>query len=110
GIGMLAIAIGLLGAYLLWTKKIYENKLYLFVLPFLIPLPHIANETGWIAAEVGRQPWIIYKLMKTANAASVVVTSGEIVFSLIMFSLLYLLLAIMFVMLFVKIVKKGPAV
>jgi cytochrome d ubiquinol oxidase subunit I len=46
--------------------------------------------------------------MKTANAASVVVTSGEIVFSLVMFFLIYLLLAIMFVMLFVKIVKKGP--
>ena len=105
---MLAIALGLLGVYLLWTKKIYENKLYLFMLPFLIPLPHIAHETGWIAAEVGRQPWIIYKLMKTAKAASVVVTSGEIAFSLIMFFLIYLLLAIIFIMLFVKIVKKGP--
>ena len=74
GIGVLLIALGLRGAYLLWTKKIYENKLYLFILPFLIPLPHIAHETGWIAAEVGRQPWIIYKLMKTADAVSVVVT------------------------------------
>jgi formate-dependent nitrite reductase membrane component NrfD len=106
GIGILSIALGLLGAYLLWTKKIYENKLYLFILPFLIPLPHIAHETGWIAAEVGRQPWIIYKLMKTANAASVVVTAGEIVFSLLMFFLIYLLLAVMFVKLFVKIVQK----
>ena len=97
-----------MGAYLLWTGKIYENKLYLFVLPFLIPLPHIAHETGWIAAEVGRQPWIIYKLMKTANAASVVVSAGEIVFSLIMFFIIYLLLSIMFVKLFVKIVKDGP--
>jgi cytochrome d ubiquinol oxidase subunit I len=109
GIGILSIAFGLLGAYLLWTKKIYENKLYLFILPFLIPLPHIAHETGWIAAEVGRQPWIIYKLMKTADAASVVVTAGEIVFSLFMFFIIYLLLAVMFIKLFVKIVKKGPA-
>jgi len=108
GIGMLLIGLGLLGAYLLWTKKLYENKLYLFILPFLIPLPHIAHETGWIAAEVGRQPWIIYKLMKTANAASVVVSAGEIAFSLIMFCLIYLLLAVMFVKLFVKIVKEGP--
>ncbi len=110
GIGMLAIALGLLGLYLLLTKKIYEAKSYLFILPFLIPLPHIAHETGWIAAEVGRQPWIIYKLMKTADAASVVVTAWEIVFSLLMFFLIYLLLAIMFILLFVKIVKKGPAV
>lgn len=109
GIGMLLIAMGLLGAYLLWTGKIYGNKLYLFVLPFLIPLPHIAHETGWIAAEVGRQPWIIYKLMKTANAVSTVVSAGEIAFSLLMFMLIYLLLAIMFIKLFVKIVQEGPA-
>ena len=98
-----------MGAYLLWTGKINENKLYLFILPFLIPLPHIAHETGWIAAEVGRQPWIIYKLMKTADAASVVVIAGEIVFSLFMFFIIYLLLAVMFIKLFVKIVKEGPA-
>lgn len=108
GIGMLLIALGLLGAYLLWRGKLYENKFYLFVLPFLIPLPHIAHETGWIAAEVGRQPWIIYKLMKTAGASSVVVTGGEIMFSLVMFFLIYLLLAVMFVKLFIKIVQKGP--
>jgi len=109
GIGMLLIALGLLGAYLLWTEKIYENKLYLFALPFMIPLPHIAHETGWISAEVGRQPWIIYKLMKTADAASVVVSAGEIAFSLLMFFLIYLLLAVMFVKLFIKIVQEGPA-
>jgi cytochrome d ubiquinol oxidase subunit I len=110
GIGILLIALGLLGAYLLWTEKIYENKLYLFILPFLIPLPHIAHETGWIAAEVGRQPWIIYKMMKTADAASVVVSAGDVAFSLLMFFLIYLLLAVMFVKLFIKIVQKGPVV
>jgi cytochrome d ubiquinol oxidase subunit I len=107
GAGMLMIALGLLGAYLLWRGKLYENKPYLFILPFLIPLPHIAHETGWIAAEVGRQPWIIYKLMKTADAASVVVTTGEIAFSLIMFCLIYLLLAAMFIKIFLMIVQKG---
>jgi cytochrome d ubiquinol oxidase subunit I len=109
GIGILLIALGLLGAYLLWTEKIYEKKLYLYTLPFLIPLPHIAHETGWIAAEVGRQPWIIYKMMKTADAASVVVSAGDVAFSLLMFFLIYLLLAVMFVKLFIKIVQKGPA-
>lgn len=109
GAGALMIALGLLGAYLLWKGKLYENKLYLLILPFLIPLPHIAHETGWIAAEVGRQPWIIYRLMKTSNAASVVVSAGEITFSLMMFFLIYLLLAVMFVKLFIKMVRKGPA-
>lgn len=109
GAGALMIALGLLGAYLLWRGKLYDNKLYLLILPFLIPLPHIAHETGWIAAEVGRQPWIIYRLMKTSDAASVVVSAGEITFSLIMFFLIYFLLAVMFVKLFIKIVQKGPA-
>ncbi|MHB8137027.1 MAG: cytochrome ubiquinol oxidase subunit I [Smithellaceae bacterium] len=109
GLGMIFIALGLLGAWLLWTEKLYTAKWYLFWLPFLIPLPHLAHETGWMTAEVGRQPWIIYGLMKTANASSIVVTAGEIAFSLVMFSLIYLLLFVMFILLFVKIVKQGPA-
>jgi cytochrome d ubiquinol oxidase subunit I len=109
GLGMIFIALGLLGAWLLWTGKLYTAKWYLFLLPFLIPLPHLAHETGWITAEVGRQPWIIQGLMKTASAASVVVSAGEIAFSLAMFSLVYLLLFVMFVQLFVKLVRQGPA-
>lgn len=109
GLGMIFIALGLVGSWLLWTGKIYTAKRYLFCLPFLIPLPHLAHETGWFAAEVGRQPWIIYGLMKTAHASSPVVSAGEIAFSLIMFLLIYLLLFVMFVLLFVKIVKQGPA-
>ncbi len=109
GLGMIFIALGLLGALLLWTGKIYTAKWYLFLLPFLIPLPHVAHETGWITAEVGRQPWIIYGLMKTAAASSVVVSAGELIFSLAMFTLVYLLLFVMFILLFVKIIKQGPA-
>ena len=108
-LGMMFIGLGLLGAWLLWTGKLYTAKWYLFWLPFLIPLPHLAHETGWITAEVGRQPWIIQGLMKTAKASSVVVSAGEIAFSLVMFGLVYLLLFVMFVRLFVKIVKQGPA-
>ncbi len=108
GVGMLAILLGLIGLFLLIKNKLFEANKYLFILPFLIPLPHIAHETGWIAAEVGRQPWIIYKLMKTADGASVVVSANQLVFSLIMFFLIYSLLFAMFVYLFVKIVKNGP--
>jgi len=107
-LGGIFIALGLLGAWLLWTGKIYTAKWFLWLLPFLIPLPHIAHEAGWITAEVGRQPWIIQGLMKTAAAASVVVSAGELLFSLAMFALVYLLLFVMFVMLFVKIVRQGP--
>ncbi len=108
GVGMLAIALGLLGAWLLWTGKLYATGWFLGMLPFLIPLPHLAHETGWMAAEVGRQPWIIQGLMKTADAASVVVSAGEILFSLVLFTLVYTLLFAVFVLIFVKIVRKGP--
>jgi cytochrome d ubiquinol oxidase subunit I len=100
--------LGLIGLFLLIKNKLFEANKYLYVLPLLIPLPHIAHETGWIAAEVGRQPWIIYKLMKTADGASVVVSANQLVFSLIMFFLIYSLLFAMFVYLFFKIVKNGP--
>jgi cytochrome d ubiquinol oxidase subunit I len=108
-LGMIFIGLGLLGALLLWRGRLYTAKGYLWLLPFLIPLPHLAHETGWITAEAGRQPWIIQGLMRTAQASSVVVSAGELVASLTMFALVYLLLFVMFVMLFVKIVKKGPA-
>jgi cytochrome d ubiquinol oxidase subunit I len=108
GVGLLAILLGLIGLFLLIKNKLFEANKYLYVLPLLIPLPHIAHETGWIAAEVGRQPWIIYKLMKTADGASVVVSANQLVFSLIMFFLIYSLLFAMFVYLFFKIVKNGP--
>lgn len=109
GVGMLAIALGLAGAWLLWTGKLYTTKWFLGLLPFLIPLPHLAHETGWMAAEVGRQPWIIYGLMKTADSASVVVSSADIMISLAMFSVIYTLLFIVFVLIFLKIVRQGLA-
>jgi len=84
-LGGIFIGLGLVGGLLLWTGKLYAAKWYLWLLPFLIPLAHLAHETGWITAEVGRQPWIIQNLMKTAHASSVVVSAGEIAFSLIMF-------------------------
>jgi cytochrome d ubiquinol oxidase subunit I len=110
GAGVLLIALGLFGGYLLCRGHLYHAQTYLFLLPFLIPLPHIAHETGWIAAEVGRQPWIIYKLMKTSEGVSVVVGAGEIALSLMIFSVVYLLLAAVFIKVFLKIVRKGPAV
>lgn len=111
-IGLFCIGAGLLGAFLLFKKKLFDTdwvvtKWYLFALPFLIPLPHIAHETGWISAEVGRQPWIIYGLLKTKEAASVVVPAGQILFSLIMFGLIYALLGIIFLTIAFKLVKKG---
>jgi cytochrome d ubiquinol oxidase subunit I len=109
GIGMLLIGLGLLGGYLLVTGRLYATRWYLMILPFLIPLPHIAHETGWMSAELGRQPWVVYQVLRTSDAASVVVPAGNIVFSLVMFSLIYVLLFIVFVSIMVRLVKAGPA-
>jgi cytochrome d ubiquinol oxidase subunit I len=108
GLGVVFILLGLLGGLYLWRGKLYAAKWYLFLLTLLIPFPHLAHESGWITAEVGRQPWIIYGLMKTAEASSVVVNAGELLFSLLMFTFVYLLLFIMFILLFIRIVKQGP--
>jgi len=69
-LGMYFAALMLWGLYLLWTGKIYQHKAYLRLLLYSMTLPLVANETGWVAAEVGRQPWIVYGVLKTVDAAS----------------------------------------
>ena len=93
---------------LLFRGTAYTSKWFLVSMIAAIPLPHLANEFGWIAAEVGRQPWAVYRVLRTADAVSVVVPAWQVLFSLIMFSLIYLLLFAVFVMILLKIIKKGP--
>jgi len=107
-LGMLFILMAVVGVFLLYKDKLWDTKWFLKLLLFSIPLPHIANQTGWMAAEIGRQPWAVYGVLKTANAASVVVPAGQILFTLIMFILIYALLFWMFVKLVLKIIRKGP--
>jgi len=93
-----------------WFKRnrLMESPLYLKLMLFSIPLPYIANELGWMLAEVGRQPWIVYGLMKTSDAASPVAGS-QVLTSLIAFLLVYGLLGAVGVYLISAHVKKGPA-
>lgn len=108
GLGMYFIGTMLLGVLLLYRKRLWDQRLYLKLLVFSIPLPIIACQLGWIATEVGRQPWVVYRVLKTADAASITVTAGEILFSLILFGLIYLFLGALYVFLFVREVKHGP--
>jgi cytochrome d ubiquinol oxidase subunit I len=109
GIGMLLIAIGVFGGFLLVTGRLYTTRWYLRLLPFLIPLPHVAHETGWMSAEIGRQPWAIYGVLRTADASSAVVSGPEVAFSLVTFFLIYSLLFVVFVSIAVRLIKAGPA-
>ena len=107
-LGMLFILMSLYGLFLMYRGKLWETSWFLKLLLFTIPLPHIGNQTGWMAAEIGRQPWAVYGILKTSDAASVVVPAWQILFTLIMFILLYSLLFFVFVKVVTKIIKKGP--
>ena len=100
--------ISVIGIFLFATKKIYEADWFLKILLFGIPLPLITNEMGWMVAEVGRQPWAVYGVLKTSEAASVVVPAWQILATIIMFTILYLILFIFFVKFLVGLIKKGP--
>ena len=108
GLGFAFVFYALLGLFLYWRGTLAEHSLYLKLLLMMIPLTIIANEAGWIAAEVGRQPWIVYRELRTADAISSVVSAGEILFSLILFSVLYATILALFLFLVGKKIKKGP--
>jgi len=99
-----------IGMVLLLRNKLYENKLFMKGALFTLPLPFITNELGWIAAEVGRQPWVVYKVpeMRTALAVSITVSAEEILASIIMFVVLYTLLGVLWIRLLRKAIRKGP--
>lgn len=105
GLGVLFLALGLWA--FLKRHQITEQHRFLKVLPWLIPLPYLANELGWTIAELGRQPWIVYGLMKTSDAASPLAAS-QVGTSLAAFFLVYALLgAVDFYLLF-TFARKGP--
>ena len=91
--GMAFIALGLAGIYLWARGKIWNARWFLKILVFSVPVPLLANEFGWIAAEVGRQPWAVYRVLRTADASSVVVPAGNILLTLILFVAVYVLIA-----------------
>jgi len=108
GLGFYFLLMAFLGLFLYWKDKIVDAGWYLKLLFISIPLPVIANEMGWIAAEMGRQPWIVWHELRTADAISTVVSAGEILFSLVLISALYSVIFALFLFLIVKKVKKGP--
>jgi cytochrome bd ubiquinol oxidase subunit I len=108
GLGSLFALIALISIILMVTNRLYEARWFLWALLFAVPLPFIANELGWMAAEFGRQPWAVYKVLRTADAASVVVPAWQILLTIIMFSTIFALIFVIFIKLLVTIVRKGP--
>ena len=108
GLGTIFIAIMGLAVFLLWRKKLYNIKSLLWILMFLFPFPYIANLTGWYTAELGRQPYLVYGLLKTSEGISPTVSSGNTLFTLLGFVALYMLLGLLFLVLVGKTINKGP--
>ncbi len=108
GAGLLMILLALIAVYLALKKRLETVRWFLWLLPFAIVLPYVANTTGWIMTEMGRQPWIVFGLLKTADAVSPTVNAPSVLISLILFTLLYGVLMVADVYLLVKYAKGEP--
>jgi cytochrome d ubiquinol oxidase subunit I len=108
GLGTIFIAVLVLAALLLWLGKLYESRWMLWLLMICVPLPFIANTAGWMTAELGRQPWLIYGLMRTAHGVSPRVSAGNAWFTLIGFMGLYTVLGILWLFLLYREIEIGP--
>ena len=108
GLGTIFICIMGLAVLLLVLKRLESTRLMLWVLMLSFPFPYIANTVGWMTAELGRQPWLVYGLFRTRQGMSSVVSSGSTVFTLIGFCGLYLILGLLFLYLVGREIFYGP--
>jgi cytochrome d ubiquinol oxidase subunit I len=107
-IGMALIVLSLITFFAWMRGLLFETRWLLWMLVFSVLLPQAANQLGWFSAEVGRQPWIVYGLLRTADALSVSVEAGQVIVSLVLFSLIYLLLFALFIFLLNEKIQTGP--
>lgn len=108
GLGTIFITILLLAALLLLRGALFSSRWMLWILLLSLPFPYIANTAGWITAEVGRQPWLIYGLMRTPEGISRTVVAGNVWFTLIGFLGMYMVLSILFLFLVYREIERGP--
>ncbi|PHN06027.1 cytochrome ubiquinol oxidase subunit I [Flavilitoribacter nigricans] len=107
-IGMILILLTVYASFQWWRGKLFDQKWLLWIFVFAVLLPQIANQVGWFSAEMGRQPWVVYGLLRTSDALSKVVTANQVLFSLIMFFFIYLILFALFIYLLTKKIQHGP--
>lgn len=108
GLGTIFIGALMAAAFLLWRGKLYDSRVMLWALMLAAPFPFIANTTGWMTAELGRQPWLVYGILRTQDGYSATVSSGNTIFSLLGFMGLYLVLGVLFVLLALREIGHGP--
>jgi cytochrome d ubiquinol oxidase subunit I len=108
GLGTVFIVVMGASAFSLWRRKLFTRRWLLWALMLATPFPFIANTLGWVTAEAGRQPWIVYGLLRTADASSENVSSGNVGFTLLGFMGLYALLTLVYFALLLNIIGQGP--
>ncbi len=108
GLGTLFILVMSAAAILLWRQRLQQSRAMLWVLMLAVPFPYIANTAGWWTAELGRQPWVVYGLLRTADAGSPAVNTGNVVFTTLGFAGLYFLLGVLFLSQVARGVARGP--
>lgn len=107
-IGMALIALTFYATFLRFRKRLFEKRWLMKLFVFAVFLPQIANQAGWFAAEMGRQPWVVYGLLRTSDALSKSVTANQVLSSLIMFFIIYSILFLLFIYLLNKKIQHGP--
>ncbi|SEM58496.1 cytochrome bd-I ubiquinol oxidase subunit 1 apoprotein [Syntrophus gentianae] len=107
-VGGLFILLTAAALYLSVRNRLESFPRFLWLMVLSIPLPYLASQAGWIVAEVGRQPWIVYGLLRTKDAVSPNIAAGQVMFSLIGFGLLYSLLGLVWLYLLIHHARKGP--
>jgi cytochrome bd ubiquinol oxidase subunit I len=108
GLGTIFIAITVIATFLLRRRRLFESRWMLWILMLATPFPFIANTAGWLTAELGRQPWLAYGLLRTEEGVSPLVSSGNVLFTLIGFAGMYLIMGLLYFVLMVREVAHGP--
>jgi len=108
GLGTIFIGIMSLSTFFLWRRTLHEQRWLLWILMLAVPFPFIANTAGWMTAELGRQPWLIHGLMRTADGHSTNVSGGNALFTLIGFMGMYVILSVLYFFLATRIIARGP--
>jgi cytochrome bd ubiquinol oxidase subunit I len=108
GAGIVMLLAVLLTIFLYWRRRLENSKWFLRFLLVLIPVPYVSNTLGWVLTETGRQPWVVYKVLKVDDAVSKSVPPGVLLFSLVGFVLMYGILAAVDLFLIAKYARLGP--
>jgi cytochrome d ubiquinol oxidase subunit I len=106
-IGMVIIGLTLFAMFLWWRGSLFKYKWLMGIFSFSVLLPQLGNQVGWFSAEMGRQPWVVYGLLRTSDALSKSVRSNQVMFSLILFTFIYLVLFTLFIYLLNKKIQHG---